>query len=209
MQGRCFTELTCKLGCISQCSLLPSQTSPCHCWKPRHQKKRSQVSFQSVETLCITLQTELGRPACLSGFCKMLIIPLGLVVNENSNPSSLFQLGGEMGDAVRCLCWNSVCLESCTKPCFFKHRRNQEKEEVVSLPFTPNLLWSTPRSKPDCSILPKPHHHQTLQTFFCFCKLCYSLYIFAFLFLLQQQTCSPHPWNNIQPRHCFAEQLNP
>lgn len=126
------------------------------------QKIRSRISLQSVETLCIMLQTELGHPACLSGSVKCLIIPLGWVVNENSNTSSLFHIG-DMGDAIRYLCSNSVYLEGCKKPCFFKHKRNQkEKKKLISLPFTPNVLWSTPQLKTDASILPKPHNYQTL-----------------------------------------------
>lgn len=39
------------------------------------QKKRSQITSQSVQTLCFTLQTEHSHPACLSGSCKMPCYP--------------------------------------------------------------------------------------------------------------------------------------
>lgn len=160
--------------------------------------------------LCIMLETELGHPACLSGFCKCLIIPLGWVVNENSNTSSLFQIG-EMGDVIRYLCSNSVYLEACTKPCFFKHKRNQKKKKKAHFPtlYSKCPLVNTPTQN-WCQYFAKTTQlSDSVQTFFCFWELCYSLYTLAFFFPLQQQTCSPHPWNNIQPRHCGAEQLNP
>lgn len=127
-------------------------------------KTRSQTSSWSVETLCITLQTESGHRACLSGFCKWLIIPLGWVVNENSNSSSLFQLGGKMGDTSRYLCCGRVYLEGCTKPCFFKHRRSQNnsKNKIYFL----NLFLSQPPPKIDANILPKSSDF--VQIFFCF-----------------------------------------
>lgn len=84
---------------------------------------------------------------------KWLIIPLGWVVNENSNSSSLFQLGGKMGDAIRYLCWSCVYLEGCTKPCFFKHRRSQNNSKKY---YFLNLFLSQPPPKTDANILPKP-----------------------------------------------------
>lgn len=101
--------------------------------------------------LCIMLETELGHPACLSGFCKCLIIPLGWVVNENSNTSSLFQIG-EMGDVIRYLCSNSVYLEACTKPCFFKHKRNQKKKKKSS--FSYPLLQMSFGQHPNSKLMP-------------------------------------------------------
>lgn len=70
-----FTELACKAGSISPCSLVPDRTSPFHCWKLRHSKTRSQITSQSVQALCFALQTEHSHPACLSGSCKMPCYP--------------------------------------------------------------------------------------------------------------------------------------
>lgn len=70
---------------------------------------------------------------------KWLTIPLGWVANENSNSSSLFQLGGERGDAIRYLCCSCVYLDGCTKPCFFKHRRSQNNSnKIIIFPILPS-----------------------------------------------------------------------
>lgn len=148
-----------QLGAIPSVSLSPLETQA-----PQKQEVKSHDQWKHSASHC--KQNQAIMPVSLVSV-KWLIIPLGWVVNENSNSSSLFQLGGEMGDAIRYLCcslFRSVYLEGLQNSGSLSTGRAKiiAKKKNYFL----NLLLSESPPKTDINILPSPS--DSVQIFFCF-----------------------------------------